>query len=241
MADNNEQSGGLFGGLKKFLFKDEETSGAAAASSGNTGNNNTQYNTPPPLPSSAATPPPLPAASFTAESKVAGNPDEQMRAKAYQLLESINQPGCDFLEVWNAAEENGGATAQNIKAAFNALKYADKTLTKEKVMSTGIYYANELQKALDADIAKKTAERQQLDTHKQQQRQSLSESIAATERQITELQQSLADKKKQLTELDAGYEPKIAELEQKMNTGRTTIIAMIQQMRQMLSIVEKEL
>lgn len=231
MADNT-QSGGLFGGLKKLLFKDDFVP------------QQPEHNVPPPLPVTPQqqAPPPLPTASFTQESKMTtGTSDEQMRAKAYQLLESINQPGVDFLEVWNAAEENGGANAQSIKSAFNTLKYADKTLSKEKLMSTGVYYSNELQKALDADIAKKTAERQQLDSQKQQQRQALSGSVQSIEQQIADLQQSLTDKKKQLAELDASYEPKIADLELKMSTGRTTITAMIQQMRQMLSIVEKEL
>jgi len=233
MADNNknEQTGGLFSGLKKLLFKDEFSTPVTT----------TPTPTPPPLP--AAVPPPLPAAAFSTESNLpaTGVSDEQMRAKAYQLLESINQPGCDFLEVWNAAEENGGANAMNIKSAFNALKHADKTLTKDKVMSTGVYYANELQKALDAEVAKKTAERQQLEVQKRQQRQTLSDSVAAIEKQMADLQQSLTDKKKQLTELDAGYDPRFADLELKINTGKTTITTMIQQMRQMLSIVEKEL
>lgn len=228
MADKNktEDSGGLFGGLKKLLFKEDET---------------TPVSTPQPeTPAVKETAPVAPALVLSTETTF-GSIDEQMRAKAYQLLESINQPGCDFLEVWNAAEENGGATGANIKSAFNALKYADKTLTKEKVLTTGAYYCDQLQKALDSDLAKKATQRQQLDAEKQRQRQQLSDTVTSLERQIADLQQSLTDKKKQLAELDSTFEPKMADLEQKMNTGKATISTIIQQMRNMLTVVEKEL
>lgn len=225
--NTNGESGGLFGGLKRLLFKEDLSEPAQPVA---------------PATSSQPTPQPVqPPATITEQETFTGTPDEQMRAKAYQLLESINQPGCDFMEVWNAAEENGGATGANIKSAFNALKYADKSLTKEKVLTSGAYYADELQKALDADIARKTAQRQQLDTEKQQQRQQLSDTVQSIEQQIADLQQSLTDKKNLLAELDNSYAPKITELEQKMSTGKATISAIIQKMRTMLSIVEKEL
>ncbi len=239
MADNNN-TGGLFGGLKKLLFKDEFAEQSAPS----------QKETPPPVPPQQQTyqqtPPPLPV-SITSLSgnnnstPPSGNPDDQMRAKAYQLLESINQPGVDFLEIWNAAEENGGATGANIRAAFNALKYADKTLTKDKILSTGSYYTGELQKALDTDLARKVAQQQQLEGEKNQQRQNLTAGIGDIEKQISAMQQSLTDKKQQLAELDATYEPKMADIAQKMQSGRSTITAMLQQMRAMLAIVEKEL
>jgi hypothetical protein len=236
MSDNNT-SGSLFGGLKKLLFKDEFIEQAAP----------TPVSPPIPdaRPAQSQTPPPLPpsATGLSADfgAPVTSNADEQLRTKAYQLLESINKPGVDFMEVWNAAEENGGVTAQNIRSAINALKYADKSLTKEKILTTGNYYFGELQKALDTDLARKAAQRQQLEAEKTQNRQNLSAGITDMEKQIAALQQSLADKKQQLAELDASYEPKMAEIERKMQSGKATITAVLQEMRAMLAIVEKEL
>lgn len=235
MTDNN--SGGLFGGLKKLLFKDEalimEQPPAAPI--------------PPPLPVTpyTQTPPPLP--SFAAvpnmefgDATIDGS-DEQLRNKAYQLLESINQPGVDFLEVWNAAEEAGGVTDASLKMAFNALKYADKTLTRDKIITSGNYYANELQKALDSDLNRKALQLQQLEKEKNQQRGSLEVLVANLEKQIATLQQALTDKRTQLAELDDTYQPKMAELDRKMQTGKATISGLISKMRNMLVIAERAL
>ncbi len=141
MADNT-----LFSGLKRLIFKDVPETEIPEP-------------VPPPLvpetrpdtPAVAATTPPV-SSGWTTSSD--SGTDETTRAKAYQLLESINQSGVDFMEVWNATTESGGPAG--LKAAFNALKYADKTLTREKVLTTGRFYIDRLQKALTADLEKKT-------------------------------------------------------------------------------------
>ena len=164
-----------------------------------------------------------------------------MKAKAYQMLESINRPGVDFLEVWNASEEAGGINPQTVKTTFNALKYADKTLTKEKLISTGEYYCTQLQKAIDGDLQKKAAQRQQLDQQKVAERRELANGIAAIEKELAALQKNLEEKRSQLTALDATYEPKLRELDEKMTAGKATIDAMIREMQSLLSIAQKEL
>lgn len=226
MAEGNT----LFAGLKKLLFKDDETTATQA-----------------PAPSASSPEPPPrqapvsnPAPSFVPRENIpAEETDETTRAKAYQLLESINQPGVDFLEVWNAAAENGGVSG--LKAAFNALKYADKSLTREKVLSTGRYYTDALQKALDADLQKKAAQQKALEDEKATQRQSLGKEVSALEEQISGLQNTLSQKRSALAELDNSYEPRLRELEGKMASGKTTIEALLRQMQEVLAAAEKEL
>lgn len=226
----NKGSNSLFGGLKKLLFKDEFVAPGPPV------NDTTQpERTVPVAPQQN-----VPVKSFDAPA-TSGTVDEQMKAKVYQMLESINQPGVDFLEVWNAAEENGGPTAQTVKMAYNTLKYADKSLTKEKLLSSGAYYIGELQKTIEADIQKKNAQRQHLEEEKSGKRQTLSTAVQDIERQIAELQKTLTARQNELSGLDATYEPKIQELQTKIATGKTAIYSMIQQMQSMLNIVEKEL
>ncbi len=221
------QEGSLFSGLKKLLFKDEAD------------------NTPPPAaqpaPVTPPTPPPLPGVP-PAAAKPAGSAevsDSSTRAKAYQMLESINQPGVDFMEVWNAAEESGGIA--QVKSVFTALKYADKSLTKEKVLSTGRYYINALQEALAQDLQKKSAQRGQLENEKAAERKSLSDAVADLQGHIEKLRAALAEKQAALAGVDARYEPKLRELETRMASGREAIEELLQEMNTVLRTAERDL
>jgi hypothetical protein len=220
-------SGGLFGGLKKLLFKEDFSSLPSEGGAG--------------AQASSAPPPADSGPSFGADNAPSQSNTDSMKAKAYQLLESINQPGVDFLEVWNATEEAGGINPQTVKTTFNALKYADKTLTREKLLSTGDYYCAQLQKAIDSDLQRKADQRQQLDQQKAAERRELSNGIAAIEKEISALQQNLVEKQRQLAALDANYEPKLRGLDEKMQAGRATIDAMIREMQSLIAIAQKEL
>lgn len=223
----------LFSGLRKLIFKDEPTASGLPAP---------VVPTPPtpekqsPFPENTSTPPPT-LSWQPDETGDAG--DESTRARAYQLLESINQPGVDFLEVWNAASENGGASG--LRSAFNTLKYADKTLTREKVISSGRYYINALQKALQSDLERKAAQQQALQEEKKGQRESLGNEVDRIEKQIADLQKRLEEKRAALSEMDSRYEPRLRELQQKMDSGKRTIEAMLQQMHTILQAAEREL
>lgn len=226
MADNT-----LFSGLKRLIFKDTPETEAPASVP------------PPPIPEDrparptvAATAPPV-FSDWPAQSH--SGIDETTRAKAYQLLESINQPGVDFMEVWNATTENGGPSG--LKAAFNALKYADKTLTREKVITTGRFYIDSLQKALATDLEKKRSQQAQLEAEKATQHRTLTEAISGLEAQMAALQTALAEKREALAGLETQYAPKVQELEQKTQSGKVTIENLLQQMQNLLQVAEREL
>jgi chromosome segregation ATPase len=145
------------------------------------------------------------------------------------------------MEVWNAAEDNGGATPASVKAAFNALKYADRSLTKEKVLSTGQHYCAELQRVFDTDATRKNEEKARLEAERTGRRQNLTQSIAAEEAQIAALQKSLAQKRDELQRIDADYDPRLHEIDQKIAAGRATIQSLTDEMNVVLRIVKSEL
>ncbi len=222
----------LFAGLKKLIFKDSPEAG-----------NTAQPLPAPPTPEkpvvSPAAPPPPVTRSWPSATEGDAETDDTTRAKAYQLLESINQPGVDFLEVWNAASESGGPAG--VRTAFNALKFADRSLTREKVVTTGRYYIDALQKALQSDLEKKSAQQRSLEAEKTRQRESLSKELTGMEKQIADLQAQLAQKRSALAELDSRYEPRLEALQQKMNAGKSTIESMLAQMHAILQAAEREL
>lgn len=223
------QKGGFFSGLKKMIFKEEEV----------------------PLP--AQEPGPAPAKAVTPAEAESGPVDnvgagaaplearEDAAKKAYQLIESINQPGVDFFEVWNAVEENGGPQATSLKQAFNTLKFADKTLTKEKLLSSGNYYKTELQKALDNDIQKKNGEKAAITNKIKDSKETLTAEIHSLEEQVVRLQKTIAEKQAELSNLQAHWQPKLEDIEKKIQTGRHAIEGVINKMQTLLSIAEKEL
>ncbi|MCH5717138.1 hypothetical protein [Niabella hibiscisoli] len=223
------QKGGFFSGLKKMIFKEEDV----------------------PLSAQPTEPTPVkveePAAVV---SQPARSPDtssvpiearEDAAKKAYQLIESINQPGVDFFEVWNAVEESGGEQAASLKQAFNTLKFADKTLTKEKLLSSGNYYKNELQKALDNDVLKKSGEKAAITNKIKESKETLIAEVSSLEEQVLRLQKTIAEKQAELSNLQAHWQPKLEDIERKIQTGKHAIEGVISKMQTLLSLADKEL
>ena len=217
-----KQRGSFFNGLKRMIFKEEGVPAPAETPA-----------------SSAAPTENAPVKTFDTISPDPAKDDAAK--KAYQLIESINQAGVDFFEVWNAVEENGGAQPGVLKQAFNTLKYADKTLTREKFLSSGNYYKNELQKALDGDIRKKNEEKTAIENKIEATGQSLSNEISALEQKIKDLQKTIADKQSELSSLNTHWQPKLQEIDQKMQTGRHAIEGVLSKIQALLEMGEKEL
>lgn len=222
------QKSGFFKGLKKMIFKDE-----------------------------AGTPLPLTEGSSSSQDRLETNDSQQpvktfdvnvtpeakedAAKRAYQLIESLNKPGVDFFEVWNAVEENGGAKPATLKQAFNTLKYADKTLTKDKLLESGNFYKSELQKALDGDILKKENERKAIEENMKQSKAALVADINSLELNIKTMQASLADKQKQLGGIGEKWLPQLQNIEDKIQTGKQAIEGVIAKMEELLKIAEREL
>ncbi|MES2776948.1 MAG: hypothetical protein V4722_22415 [Bacteroidota bacterium] len=167
--------------------------------------------------------------------------DKDMKLKVYQLLESMNKPGCDFFEVWNASIEMGGANTTNVKAAFTSLKYADSSLTKAKLTETGEYYKKNLTSVLDQETTKRTDEKQRLEKEKEQLKASLVADIGSLEEQIRSLQEKLATKKEERDTIDGKYKPRLADIDNRIYNGQQSVNSVIAEMQQVLDIIQKDL
>jgi phage host-nuclease inhibitor protein Gam len=222
---------GILKGLKRILFTEE----ASAAP---------QNTAPAAAPAPAANPQPAPAAAAAppvTNWHVPDDANKEMKLKIYQLLESMNRPGVDFFEVWNAATEMGGATPSNIKAAFTSLKFADKTLSKAKLLETAEFYKTNLQKTIDVESQKRLDEKNALNKEMEQMANSLSAEIKSIEQQIQTLQEKLSTKQNDRATINEKYEPKIAAIDSRINTGRQSVNEIIGEMQQVIDTIQKEI
>ena len=200
---------GILRGLKKILFT-------------NSGENEP---VPADIPAKPVTASPAEYATNIAIDATAGGVKD-MKLRIYQLLESINKPGCDFFEVWNASVEMGGA---------------DKTLTKDKLLETGGFYIGSLTKVLDTETLKRQVEKDGLLARKEQEKTSLTTEISGLEKQIAELQTQLAQKKVQSEGINQKYEPQLAAIDTKITNGHQSVNSVINEMQQVVAIIQKEI
>ncbi len=225
MSNNKEGiKEGILKGLKKILFTSSDTEDAAPTAPSN-------------IPAPAI--PSVSKTEFVAEAS--GNNVKEMKLRIYQLLESINKPGCDFFEVWNASVEMGGANSANIKAAYTSLKYADKTLTKPKLLETGDFYISSLTKVLDAETIKRQQEKDKMLVQKEQEKTSLTTEINELEKQLIALQNKLAEKKTQSEGINQKYLPQIEAIDEKISNGHQSVNSVLNEMQQVVAIIQKEI
>jgi hypothetical protein len=166
---------------------------------------------------------------------------KDVKLRVYQLLENMNKPGVDFFEVWNAAVEMGGATSANIKSAFTSLRFADKSLTKAKLQETAAAYMSGLKTVIETESQKRLEEKSRLDKEREQVKSSLVAEITAIEQQLAVLQERLAAKKSERDTIQDKYDPKIAEIDKKINTGKQSVNSVLTEMQHVLDIINKEL
>lgn len=234
MSDDNKSFGsGILKGLKRMLFTDEPTETPPVAQQGSA-----QAGHAPPQAHQATEQKSAPA---IASWPTSDDSNKEMKLKVYQLLENMNKQGIDFFEVWNASTEMGGATANNIRAAFTSLRFADKSLTKAKLLETGTYYMTNLQNVLKTETQKRLDEKSRIDKEKEQTAGSLATEIASLEQQITSLQEKLASKKQERDTINEKYEPHIADINNRINAGQQSVNSVLNEMQQVMEIIQKEI
>jgi hypothetical protein len=231
MSNEKSNFGGIFSKLGKLVFteeyinenKTEEATNVEPSSSPTV-----------PKPTTNATAP----SSYTSTN--AGNPDKSMLDKVHALVESMNKPGIDFFELWNAAEAMGGITETNVSGAYVALKIASgNTLTKQVILNTGEGYCTELKSALDKDINDKINQKNKLNDAKNSSRNLLSTEITDLNNKIVELQNLLKEKNQKLLNIDADFDPKIKEIDDKITNGKVAVDAVVAEMKNVLAIATK--
>ena len=164
---------------------------------------------------------------------------KQMKVKVLEILERINEPGIDFFEVWNAAAEMGSVDPNSIKAAFTSLKYVDKTLDKNKLLTTGEKYAAELKIIIDKESGDKQQQKESIEQELVKEKARLSEEIALMEQNIIELQEKVSLRQGELKGINSKYVPQLDQIDQKIAIGHTAVSEVIADINNALSIIKK--
>ena len=240
MDKSNQGFGnGILKGLKRVLFTSatEENSNTSYPSDPSSPTANK-----PPLPNNRMADNPAVITPFpVAPSSELGNDVKDMKLKVYQLLEQINKPGVDFFEVWNAAVEMGGANGNNLKSAFTSLRFADKLLSKSRLIESGNGYVKDLQSVFETESKKRQQEKASIAAEKEQVRTGLTAEIESIQMQITELQKKMDIQQQKLLSLDENYNPRLHTIEQKINNGSDAVKSVLSEMQQVLQIINKEI
>jgi len=229
---------GILKGLKKVLFSSSPEETAVTPSPNQlTGNTGSRPHQPPPKAATAVDSPPF------SEAKLPENDIEvkDMKLRVYHLLEQMNKPGVDFFEVWNAAVEMGGANGANLKSAVTSLRFADKSLSKSRLIESGKGYVSGLQGIFETESKKRSEEKAQIAGEKEQVRTGLIAEIESLQQQITTLQAKMDSQQQKLLTLDETYNPRLKEIEHKIKTGSDAVNSVLNEMQQVLQIIEKEI
>ena len=161
-----------------------------------------------------------------------GSDVEVMIKKIYAAFEDMNQPGIDFLELWNSVEAMGGVTEQNFIQAFKVLNIgAGNSLTAEGIIASGQHYLDGLKVQIEGGIAQKKNERQKLVEQQQKEKQSLTTETGNLTKQIQDLQKQLLEKQQKLAQLDSNYTTPIAAIDQKINVGNAALEQVLNQLQ----------
>ncbi len=231
MSNDNSKFGGIFSKLGKLVFTEDylaenapEPTEKIMPSSGNTESGNQSTVSAPSAPS------------------YSGSPKQEVLTKVRNLVASMNKPGIDFLELWNAAEAMGSINDNTVQNAFVALKIASgNMLTKANVLSTGESYCAELKAALESDVQEKIKNKNKLNEQKNNSRNSLSNEITELNNKIVEMQNVLKEKNTKLQNIDADFDPKLAEIDEKINNGKQAVDAVVAEMQSVLTIAARTL
>jgi len=234
--DQNPQKktmfGGIFSGITKVIMKEEYLQQIHEESEAE---EPARSNDPAPSKSGSGggkTPPPIPQQS--------GSDVEAMIKKIYAAFEDMNQPGIDFLELWNSVEAMGGVTEQNFAQAYKVLNIgAGNSLTVDGIVDSGKHYIEELKKQIEGGIIQKKNDRQKLADQQQNEKVSLTVETNALVKQIQDLQKQLIDKQQKLAQVDSNYIAPIAAIDQKINVANAALEQVLNQLQGAVDLFSK--
>lgn len=152
--------------------------------------------------------------------------EEEVKAvlnKIYSKIEEINQPGIDFLEVYNAASNNGGISEQTLSSTYKILKSVQPDLTIVSLTQSGEGYLQKISTAMQIELNGRTSEKETLLKAQEKERKDLAQSISECQQKINELNGQLAEKQNQLTSIDSKYTPQVLAVDSKIAAGQRAL------------------
>lgn len=141
-------------------------------------------------------------------------------------LDSINMPGYDFYEFYQAISSIGDSNEQTYKMAYQMAKTLDKTITSQKLMNDAEFYISKInevysqyvtqgQQKLNALQEKKSGEKIKLTGEIDQ----ASMRVAHLRSELQQLESEMTQKRNVLAKIDEGFYPQEKSIREKLNAN----------------------
>jgi len=149
-------------------------------------------------------------------------------------FDSLNQPGYDFYEFFQAVMNAGVDNPQIYQMAFMMGAGMDKTITKDKLVEQSNFYISEIAKVYDEYVAKGNAKKEETINLKTNENQSLVSELDLMRQQMEALKTQIQDRESKLQAIDGKYGPKLQEIEGKLaanDMAKNKVIQSIEQVK----------
>lgn len=172
-------------------------------------------------------------------SDIAAGTSSEHLTKAIEVyqsgFDSLNQPGFDFYEFFQSVSHGGMDNPQIYQMAFQMASGMDKTITKDKLVQQADYYLHEIEKVYQDYVTKGNGKKQEIETQKTHENQSLVEELQSMKEQMESLRIQIEDRTNKLNAIGSKYDPQISEINSKLaaNTqAKDTIKNSIEKVKQ---------
>lgn len=164
----------------------------------------------PSMEASSNTPPPVPTMNVPLECA----PHMENIMKLYEDgFASLNRPGIEFYEFFEAVVGGGMDNPMTYKIALKTLSSMEKSMTKDSLVAQSQFYIDELTKVHAGYNAEGLRKKNDLIADKNSEGQKLQIDIKTMQDQIESLKNQLSVKQTQLSQIDAKYQPKVGDFD----------------------------
>lgn len=158
--------------------------------------------------------------------------------KAFDLyqkgFDSLNQPGYDFYEFYQAVMQAGPTNPQIYAMALTMASAMDKSVTKDKLIQQSEFYLGEINKVYQDYNSKGLVKKQELTTQKQHENESLVSELSLLRQQLEAIQTQITDRENKLSVIDVKYAPMMGEVDSKLSANdiaKNKIVQSIEQVK----------
>jgi hypothetical protein len=159
--------------------------------------------------------------------------------KAFDLyqkgFDSLNQPGYDFYEFYQAIMQAGVNNPQVYPMALTMASAMDKSISKDKLVQQSEFYIAEINKVYNDYNSKGLAKKQDLMAQKQHENESLVNELSLLRQQLEAIRTQIADKENKLSVIDVKYAPMISEVDSKIGANEMAKNQIVQSIEQVKS------
>jgi len=169
----------------------------------------------------------------------ASAPSSEYLEKALEVyqkgFDSLNQPGFDFYEFYQSVATGGIDNPAVYAMAFQMASAMDKSISKTSLTQQADFYLGEIQKVYEDFVVKGQAKKQEVESLKINENQSLTNELNDMRHQLEALQTQIEDRSRKLSAIDSKYNPQLSEIDSKLAaniTAKDRIINSIQTVKQ---------